>query len=141
MVDDLSVTYPGSPPVEAVRSARLDVERREVVALVGPSGCGKSTLLAAIAGILTPDSGAVRWDGRDVTQTPVHERGFGMVWRDTPGVRDRLGWAIGAEQFYAATQQSSPTALGEQLFFTDPLDQVITLVPAQQGWLVAGFVD
>jgi hypothetical protein len=69
------------------------------------------------------------------------ERGFGLIWRDTPGVRDRLGWAVGPEQPYTATQQSSQTPLGEQLFFTDFLDQVITLVPAQQGWLVAGFAD
>jgi hypothetical protein len=69
------------------------------------------------------------------------ERGFGMIWRDTPGVRDRLGWAVGPEQPYTSTQQTTQTPLGEQIFFTDPLDQVITLIPAQQGWLVAGFVD
>ena len=69
------------------------------------------------------------------------ERGFGQVWRDTPGVRDRLGWATGPEQPYTTTYQSAPTPLGEQIFFTDTLDQVITLVPEQRGWLVAGFAD
>lgn len=69
------------------------------------------------------------------------ERGFGLVWRETPGVRDRLGWAVSPEESYTATQQSAQAPQGEQLFFTDPLDQVITLVPGQQGWLVAGFVD
>ncbi|MCP4806593.1 MAG: ABC transporter ATP-binding protein [Proteobacteria bacterium] len=37
----------------------LDVPAGEVVALLGPSGCGKSTLLRLVAGLLTPESGAV----------------------------------------------------------------------------------
>jgi ABC-type nitrate/sulfonate/bicarbonate transport system ATPase subunit len=39
----------------------LALGRREVLSLIGPSGCGKSTLLAAIAGLVTPTAGSVRW--------------------------------------------------------------------------------
>ncbi len=81
-VDDVAVTYPGKPPVQAVVSARLEVAHGEVVALVGPSGCGKSTLLAAIAGIVPLDRGAVTWDGEDVAPVPVDKRGFGLVFQD-----------------------------------------------------------
>ena len=78
---DVSVTYPGRPPVVAVRDVSMTVERGEIVALVGPSGCGKSSLLGAIAGVV-PCTGEVLWDGEDVSTTPVHLRGFGLVFQD-----------------------------------------------------------
>ncbi|PKQ26793.1 MAG: ABC transporter [Actinobacteria bacterium HGW-Actinobacteria-4] len=81
-VVELSVTYPGSPPVKAVDHVSLSIDRGEIVALVGPSGCGKSSLLGAIVGTIAPAAGAVMWDGVDVTSTPVHLRGFGMVFQD-----------------------------------------------------------
>ncbi len=60
----------------------LAVSSGEVVALVGASGSGKSTLLRVVAGLLHPDAGAVLIDGRDVTTTPTHRRGVGMVFQD-----------------------------------------------------------
>lgn len=62
--------------------ASLSIERGEVVALLGPSGSGKSTLLRVIAGIVAPDSGTVTLDGVDITTTPTHRRGVGMVFQD-----------------------------------------------------------
>lgn len=81
-VTDVSVVYPGDPPVTAVDSASFSIRRGEIVALVGPSGCGKSSLLGAIVGITPATAGTVAWDGDDVTSTPVHERGFGLVFQD-----------------------------------------------------------
>ncbi|MBR9650716.1 ABC transporter ATP-binding protein [Thalassovita aquimarina] len=45
----------------------LDLRSGEIHALIGPNGAGKSTLIAQIAGALAPDSGEVRFGGRDVT--------------------------------------------------------------------------
>ncbi len=81
-VRDLSVTYPGKPPIEAVTRVTLDVPPGQVVALLGPSGCGKSTLLSAVVGIVEPTEGTVTWDGEDLTRVPVHRRGFGLVFQD-----------------------------------------------------------
>ncbi len=60
----------------------LHADRAEIVALQGPSGSGKSTLLRVIAGLLQPDAGTVRLDGRDITTTPVHRRSIGLVFQD-----------------------------------------------------------
>ncbi|WNM27052.1 ABC transporter ATP-binding protein [Demequina capsici] len=81
-VTDLVVTYPGRPPVEAVRGASLHVGPGETVALLGPSGCGKSSLLGAVVGIVEPASGSVSWNDEDLTTTRVHRRRFGMVFQD-----------------------------------------------------------
>ncbi|MFW7414686.1 ABC transporter ATP-binding protein [Demequina sp. SO4-18] len=81
-VRDVSVVYPGRPPVVAVDSVSLHVERGEIVALLGPSGCGKSSLLGAVVGTVPPASGAVLWAGEDLTHVPVHRRHFGMIFQD-----------------------------------------------------------
>jgi iron(III) transport system ATP-binding protein len=49
--------------------------------LLGPSGCGKTTLLRIIAGFLTPTSGRVLFDGRDMTDVPAYDRDTGMVFQ------------------------------------------------------------
>ncbi|WP_062317324.1 ABC transporter ATP-binding protein [Demequina maris] len=81
-VRDLHVTYPGTPPVEAVRGVSLDIAQGETLALLGPSGCGKSSLLAAVVGIVDASGGSVAWDGEDFARVPVHQRGFGLVFQD-----------------------------------------------------------
>lgn len=64
--------------------ARADfhVGSEEILVLAGPSGCGKTTVLQLIAGLLSPDGGAVRVDGVDVTQVPAWRRGIGVVFQD-----------------------------------------------------------
>ncbi|WP_103255729.1 ABC transporter ATP-binding protein [Tabrizicola aquatica] len=59
----------------------LSVGSGEFWALVGPSGCGKSVLLRMIAGLLAPDAGQVRLDGRDITALPPAERDIAMVFQ------------------------------------------------------------
>ncbi|WP_367132312.1 ABC transporter ATP-binding protein [Saccharothrix sp. HUAS TT1] len=78
-VDGLSVRY---GDVAAVSGVDLSIADGEVVALLGPSGCGKSTLLRAVAGLEPPGAGTVTWDGVDLAGTPVHRRGFGLVFQD-----------------------------------------------------------
>jgi thiamine transport system ATP-binding protein len=78
-LSDIDVSFDDTP---VLRGAELTAAASEVVALLGPSGGGKSTLLRVVAGIIAPDRGTVRIDGVDVTDTPTHRRGIGMVFQD-----------------------------------------------------------
>ena len=59
----------------------LSMAKGEFITLLGPSGCGKTTLLRLIAGLLRPDSGSVRVDGRELTRLPAHRRNVGIVFQ------------------------------------------------------------
>ena len=76
-VEDVSFGYPGQDG-PAVAGVSLTVRRGEVLALVGENGSGKSTLAKLLAGLYTPQSGRICWDGVDLTGV------------DPDSVRDRV---------------------------------------------------
>lgn len=57
-----------------IRDVSMELSRGEVVALLGPNGSGKTTCFYAIAGLVSPEAGEVRIDGRDVTTLPMYRR-------------------------------------------------------------------
>ncbi|MBX3030337.1 MAG: ABC transporter ATP-binding protein [Chloroflexi bacterium] len=60
----------------------LSVAQGDIVSILGPSGSGKSSLLRVIAGLEPTATGSVHLAGRDITTTPVHERGMGLMFQD-----------------------------------------------------------
>jgi branched-chain amino acid transport system ATP-binding protein len=69
-VKRLEVRYGG---ILAVKGIDLDVAEGELVCLIGANGAGKTSTLKAICGLLAGRSGNVRYAGRDVSRSPVHE--------------------------------------------------------------------
>ena len=57
-----------------IRDVSLTLKQGEVVALLGPNGSGKTTTFYAIAGLIHPEGGHIRIDGRDVTGLPMYRR-------------------------------------------------------------------
>jgi len=74
----------------ALQGASVGVAAGEILAVMGPSGSGKSTLLHCLAGILTPDSGEVRYAGRRIDTLREEDRSalrrdeFGFVFQFGP---------------------------------------------------------
>jgi osmoprotectant transport system ATP-binding protein len=92
----------GQTPV--LHGIDLTIEPRTTVALIGPSGCGKSTLLRLMNGLLTPDAGAVRFDGHEMTGKAL-----------TPA-RRRIGYVVQEGGLFAhLTAQQNVTLLGRRL--------------------------
>src|SRR5471030_2668549 len=58
----------------ATDNVSLEVRPGEIHALIGPNGAGKTTLVGQLTGMLAPDSGTIRFAGRDVTRLPTHAR-------------------------------------------------------------------
>jgi branched-chain amino acid transport system ATP-binding protein len=78
-VKGLQVAYGG---INAVKGIDLEVGAGELVTLIGANGAGKTTTLKALAGLLKPAAGSVRYDGQDITGTPSCElvrRGLALV--------------------------------------------------------------
>jgi len=72
----------------ALHPTDLTVRQGSFTTLLGPSGCGKTTILRMIAGLETPDMGAISmgeeviFSGSSKRVVPTHQRGFGMVFQD-----------------------------------------------------------
>lgn len=77
-LDNLSRSF-GS--LKAVDGVALEVARGEALGIIGPNGAGKSTLFNLVTGLLKPDSGAVHFDGRDITQAPPRARCIAGIGR------------------------------------------------------------
>lgn len=66
----------------AVDTANITVYKGELVTLLGPSGSGKTTILNAIAGLLTPTSGRILFNGQEVTKYTPQQRKLGLVFQN-----------------------------------------------------------
>lgn len=77
----------GSSRTSILGGISLEARDGEFVSVVGPSGCGKTTLLMCLAGLYTPDSGCVLFDGREISGPTS---GVSIVFQDYS--RSLLPW-------------------------------------------------
>jgi len=68
-IRDIHVSYGA---ITALHGVALDVPEGKIVTLIGANGAGKSTVLRAISGIAPIRSGAILWNGADITNHPPH---------------------------------------------------------------------
>jgi NitT/TauT family transport system ATP-binding protein len=76
--------------VPVISDLSLTLKLGEIISIVGPSGCGKTTLLNTLCGLLAPDSGHIRWHGREVFGQPQNvgymlQKDLLLPWRTALG--------------------------------------------------------
>lgn len=59
--------------ISATKDVDFDLEQGAKEAIIGPNGAGKSTFFALVSGYHRPDSGSIRFDGREITRQKPHE--------------------------------------------------------------------
>jgi branched-chain amino acid transport system ATP-binding protein len=59
--------------IEALKGISIEVEEGEIVTLIGSNGAGKSTTLRSISGLTPPREGSIRFDGREIGETPPQD--------------------------------------------------------------------
>jgi branched-chain amino acid transport system ATP-binding protein len=64
-------TYYGN--IEALKGVSLEVQEGEIVTLIGSNGAGKSTTLRSISGLTPPREGSIKFDGREIGETPPQD--------------------------------------------------------------------
>ena len=75
---DIAVDFDGERILDELS---LDIHDKEFVTFLGPSGCGKTTTLRVIAGFITPKSGNVFFDGKDIASVPPYKRQVNTVFQ------------------------------------------------------------
>jgi branched-chain amino acid transport system ATP-binding protein len=59
--------------IQAVDNCTFDVEEGSITALIGPNGAGKTTVFNLVSGMLKPDSGSIRFDGKNIAGLQPHQ--------------------------------------------------------------------
>lgn len=105
-VKDVRKTYPNG--VLALDGASFSARAGQFVSLVGPSGCGKSTLLRLVAGLQTPSSGSIAWEGTRPRIGFVFQDPTLLPWADV-ATNVRLGLDLGGADRSLADVRVSET--------------------------------
>jgi ABC-2 type transport system ATP-binding protein len=123
---NLTKTYPGKPPVEAVRGLDLEVESGECFGVLGPNGAGKTTTIEILEGLLPASGGEVEV--------------LGMRWSESPDqIRQQIGVSLQETQLSEKLSVLETLTLFRSFYHRgiDPRQAVerVSLQEKSQAWV------
>src|ERR1700749_4296705 len=118
----------GRPPVHAVKSLSMTIDRGEIDALLGSSGCGKTSTLRMIAGFEEVSSGDITLANRRIEHLPPARRGVAMAFEGYSlypplTVRDNIAFALKSARMSAKDVQRSVADVAHILEIEPVLDR------------------
>jgi branched-chain amino acid transport system ATP-binding protein len=143
-VQEVAVRFGGNL---ALDHASVTAEAGRVTGLIGPNGAGKTTMFNAITGLVTPTSGRILLDDRDLTRTSLHRRaraGLARTFQQLElftmlSVRDNIRVAADIRRRWSR-DRTDPAELTEEIIDRVGLrtvaDERVTGLPTGQGRLV-----
>ena len=128
--------------VTAVEPLDLDIFPRDFVAILGPSGCGKTTLLRIVGGFVSPTTGTVEIDGRDVTRIGPEQRPTNTVFQGYGlfphmSVRQNVGYGLRLQKRPKAEIDDRVADALRQSRLTEFADRSVTMLSGGQQQRVA----
>jgi branched-chain amino acid transport system ATP-binding protein len=143
-VENLTVRFGGHVAVDAISFA---VDASCATGLIGPNGAGKTTIFNAVCGVITPASGSVRLEDRDITTLSTHKRarlGIGRTFQrlevfGTLSVQDNVRVAVEIRDSWTRRSRDSLRQADELLArvgLADVKDLRVDQLPTGQARLV-----
>lgn len=138
--EDVWFTYPGAKEA-AIKKLSLEISHGQSLALVGHNGSGKTTLVKLMAGLYTPDSGRITYQGTDLREwdpRALRDR-IGVIFQDFMRYQLTVGENIGVGDVSALTDEGRWTSAAERGQASDFIDALSDGYQTQLGrWFNRG---
>ena len=126
----------------AMRDVSFDVGESEYFVLLGASGVGKTVLLETISGVIKPDSGQIRLDGRNITTEKPQNRSIGLVYQDQAlfphlSVRQNIAYGLRCRRVSRSKVRDKVSSLAESVGALELLDRNVESLSGGEAQRVA----
>lgn len=136
-LQDIHKSFDG---VDVLKGISLNVNDGEIISILGPSGSGKSTLLNVILGITDLTVGKIIYEGKDLTNVSMKNRGFNIVFQDYalfPNLTAYKNITYGMKNKPDVSTKEELTELIDLLNLGEHLDKKINMLSGGQKQRVA----